>query len=125
MNRFQTERKIIFLVNPISGTKKKSKTIQHIQHELQKQNIDFEILTTREDGDYKDISRKIKDEKFTDVIIVGGDGSVNQVVGSLKHLPLNFGIIPFGSGNGLARSLGVPMNSKAALKEFWMEKQRI
>jgi YegS/Rv2252/BmrU family lipid kinase len=50
------------------------------------------------------------------VVIIGGDGTVNSLVGALHHLNVNFGIIPFGSGNGLARAAGIPSRPKAALQ---------
>jgi diacylglycerol kinase family enzyme len=49
-----------------------------------KQNIPFEILPTVASGDYDFLKSKIREEHFTDVIIIGGDGSVNQVVQALR-----------------------------------------
>jgi YegS/Rv2252/BmrU family lipid kinase len=54
-------------------------------------------------------------EHITDVVMIGGDGTVNQVTGALCHLPLRFGIIPVGSGNGLARAAGIPVKPQQAL----------
>ena len=109
------ERKIIFLVNPISGTAKKTRITQHIQETLTAKQVQFEILPTNETGDYGLIADKIGNENITDIVIVGGDGSVNHVVSALHKYPVSFGIIPFGSGNGLARSAGIPMDAKEAL----------
>ncbi len=108
-------RKIVYLINPISGTKGKSDLLSEIDKKTRKANIDFEILPTVADGNYKFVGDKIEQEKITDVIICGGDGSVNQVVQSLANAPVNFGIIPMGSGNGLALSAGIPRNTSKAL----------
>src|SRR5476651_905378 len=100
------ERKIIYLVNPISGTAKKDGIKKLIERETAAQNIFFEIVTTSADGDYDLLKDKISRERFTDVIMIGGDGTVNQVTNALRHLNVRFGIIPVGSGNGLARAAG-------------------
>ena len=109
------KRKIIYLINPISGTSKKDGIKKLIEKETAFQEIPFEILSTNSKGDYDFIKEKIIKEKITDVIIVGGDGTVNQVTFALKDLPVRFGIIPLGSGNGLAFAANIPKKIKAAL----------
>lgn len=108
-------RKIIYLINPISGTKGKKELLQLIQHKTSAQQIPFEILPTVASGDYSFLKEKVTEEQITDIGICGGDGSVNQVVNSLGDTDINFGIIPMGSGNGLALSAGIPRNSEKAL----------
>jgi diacylglycerol kinase (ATP) len=109
------DRKIFFLINPISGTSKKEVVRKLIEKETTENNIPFEILPTNALGNYGFVEDKIHSEKYTDVVIVGGDGTVNQVIYALKHLNIRFGIIPLGSGNGLARSANIPMKPQAAL----------
>lgn len=109
-------RKIIYLINPISGTKGKNALTNLIEKSTNERKIEFEILPTVASGDYRFLEQKILEEKITDIAICGGDGSVNQVVQSLAHLPVNFGIIPMGSGNGLALSAGIPRQSDKALR---------
>ena len=109
------KRKIIFLINPISGTSKKDSIKKLIEKETTEQGIDFEILPTNAKGDYDALKDKIFQEKITDVVIVGGDGTVNQVTYALKELPVRFGIIPLGSGNGLAFSANIPKKVIGAL----------
>ncbi|HYE55661.1 MAG TPA: YegS/Rv2252/BmrU family lipid kinase [Chitinophagaceae bacterium] len=108
-------RRIIYLINPISGTKGKDALIQLISQKTTAQQIPFEILPTVASGDYNFLSAKIKEEGVTDVVVCGGDGSVNQVVHSLASLPVQFGIIPMGSGNGLAFAARIPKASSKAL----------
>ena len=64
--------------------------------------IPFDIISSSESGDYRILQTYIKEKAVTDVVIIGGDGTVSKVIGSLKDPDLNFGIIPCGSGNGLA-----------------------
>ncbi len=108
-------RKIIYLINPISGTGKKEAIKKLIIAETEKKSIPFEILQTNAAANYSFLKEKIYQEKITDIVMVGGDGTINQVVNSLKELPIKFGIIPVGSGNGLARAAQIPMKPKEAL----------
>ncbi len=108
-------RKIIYLINPISGTKKKAQVRELISRKTREQGIDFEIRVTKTDGDYDFLRKKVKEEKITDVVICGGDGTVNSVVKALQKIRVNIGIIPMGSGNGLAFAAKIPKQIPRAL----------
>jgi diacylglycerol kinase (ATP) len=108
-------RKIIYLINPISGTRGKSSLKELVISKTKERKIPFEVLPTMIDGDYRFLRSKIKDDGITDIIVCGGDGSVNAAVHSLADTPVNFGIVPMGSGNGLAYAAGIPRNSSKAL----------
>ena len=71
------ERKLLFLVNPISGTRKKEKLIGFITDKLNAVNISFEIEFTNATGNYTLLNEDVVSKRITDIIIVGGDGSVN------------------------------------------------
>ena len=103
------------MINPISGTAKKESIRKLIEKENQARNIIFEIGDTNAAGDYEILKDKITKEQFTDVVMIGGDGTINQVTNSLRLLPIKFGIIPFGSGNGLALAAGIPTKPALAL----------
>ena len=109
-------RKIIYLINPISGTAKKDEIRQQIQQITTAKNIPFEIVPTNATGNYDFLKDKIETEKVTDLVMVGGDGTVNQVVNTLQHVAVNFGIIPMGSGNGLAYAAGIPKKPQEAIE---------
>lgn len=109
------ERKIIYLFNPISGTQKKSTIKSLVARKTRDREIEFEILSTAKDGDYDFLKKKIQKEFFTDVVICGGDGTVNAVVASLRGTKVNIGIIPMGSGNGLAFAAKIPKQPSRAL----------
>ena len=108
-------RKIIYFINPVSGTKGKEQVIKLIEKKTREQNIPFEILNTNAQGDYFFLKQKIEDENITDIVICGGDGTVSQVAGSLIDEAVNIGIIPMGSGNGLALAAKIPRNPSKAL----------
>jgi diacylglycerol kinase (ATP) len=109
------QRKIVYLINPVSGTGKKEGLEKMIQQKTKARAIDFDILRTNAAGDYEYLKDKIARDGITDVVMAGGDGTVNRVVASLYDTGVNFGIIPMGSGNGLAFGAGIPKNCAKAI----------
>jgi len=109
------ERKLIYLINPIAGTRKKQQLRKMIERETSSRGLEYVILPTHPTGNYDDVIDLINTKGFTDVIAVGGDGTVNHVVQSMRHLPVRFGILPVGSGNGLALAANIPLKPQAAL----------
>ena len=101
-------RKILFFINPISGTRSKLQLEKKILKKCHEQNVVFEILLTAEDGDYTILRGKVKKDKITDIVVCGGDGSLNPIVAALLNIKINIGIIPLGSGNGLAFTAKIP-----------------
>lgn len=108
-------RHIIYIINPISGTSTKKGIRELIEEKTKKAGIPFQILPSVANGDYTFLQSIIKEEKITDIVIAGGDGTVSQVVGSLMGSNVNFGIIPCGSGNGLAYAAKIPRQTERAL----------
>jgi diacylglycerol kinase (ATP) len=108
-------RRLLYIVNPISGTKDKQELKEIIRQETERAGLEYEIYPSVASGDYRFLHPVLKEKKITDVIIAGGDGTVNRVVNSFKGFNVQFGIIPLGSGNGLALSASIPKNAKRAL----------
>ena len=108
-------RKIIYIINPISGTRTKKDLQQFVEEKTKEQGISFSVYPSVADGDYSFLRSIIKEEKITDVVIAGGDGTVSQVVGSLLNEDVSFGIIPCGSGNGLALAAKISKQPAKAL----------
>jgi YegS/Rv2252/BmrU family lipid kinase len=79
-------------------------------------NIAFEILFTSEDGNYTFLKNKIEKEGITDIVICGGDGSISPIISSLLNTKINIGILPLGSGNGLATAAGIPKSLDKAFE---------
>jgi diacylglycerol kinase (ATP) len=107
--------KIIYLINPISGTKEKSGLIALIQKKSTAAGIAYEIMETDKTGKYENLKNKINKEAITSVAVCGGDGTVSAVAAALMGITINIGIIPMGSGNGLALSAGIPATPSKAL----------
>ena len=108
-------RKIIYLINPISGTRSKEPLLRMIKQRTTARGIPFEILPTNKDGDYSALKEKIKQDSITDVIVCGGDGTVSMIAGALLDLDIRFGVVPMGSGNGLALAAKIPVQHSRSL----------
>jgi YegS/Rv2252/BmrU family lipid kinase len=115
-------RRLLFIVNPISGRGKALKSKSTIKRFCKKRRINYSILETEKAGDASNYARKGISSGFDAIVAIGGDGTVNEVGRELIGQNVPLGIIPKGSGNGLARHLGVPMNTKRALRRIYTGK---
>jgi diacylglycerol kinase (ATP) len=111
-------RHIVYLINPISGTGGKKSLRSLIGRLTEEQRIHYSIVDTHPTGDYHFLREKIKLEFVTDVVVAAGDGTVRQVAKALQGIPapVSLGIIPKGSGNGLAFAAGIPKDPRRALE---------
>ncbi|MGK2861331.1 MAG: diacylglycerol/lipid kinase family protein [Chitinophagaceae bacterium] len=109
------QQRIIYIINPIAGTRTKKDLRQIVEKNTKKKGISFHLFPSVADGDYSFLRSIITEEKITDVVIAGGDGTVSQVISSLMMTDVNFGILPCGSGNGLAFAAKIPKNPEKAL----------
>ncbi len=112
-------RRFIYFINPISGTGGKTLLPELIRKKTSEQNIPFEIEHTNAAGDYNYLKKKIAKENITDIIVCGGDGTVNKIAGALLGVEVNIGIIPMGSGNGLAFAAKIPKKTTKALETIF------
>ncbi|MDD4970404.1 MAG: YegS/Rv2252/BmrU family lipid kinase [Paludibacter sp.] len=110
--------KIAFIINPFSGTGKKEDIPALIKQVLDPKLFEPEIVFTESRGHGTELAKSFVDKGFNIVVAVGGDGTVNEVGRSLVHTNTSLGIVPIGSGNGLARHLGIPMNTKKAIHQL-------
>ncbi len=104
-------------MNPIAGTGNKSKVRKIIERKMAEKNADYEIHPTNAGGDYSFLRSKIKDG-VRDIVVAGGDGTLNAVVNNLRDTNVNFGLIPLGSGNGLALTAGISKNTATAIDQL-------
>ena len=107
--------KVLFIINPISGGKKKDDVPALIEKNLDTSLFEPTIVFTNRAFHGSKLAKKGLGE-YDYIIAVGGDGTVNEIASSLAGTDTVLGIIPFGSGNGLARFLGIPMNTEEAIK---------
>jgi len=110
-----TKRKICFIINPISGIGRQ-KVIEKLVSDLLDTTV-FEpsLVYTEGPKHATTLAKKAAHEGFEIVVAVGGDGSVNEIANGLVGTRAAMAILPTGSGNGLARHLGIPMDLKKAM----------
>jgi len=111
-------RNIIFLVNPVAGTSKKEAVLKEIEKVMAEKGIPHSFVPTNPAGNYGFLKETVEKENITDIIIVGGDGTINHVTDALRGVQVNFGIIPLGSGNGLAYAAGISSKPLHALEQL-------
>lgn len=110
------KKKAVFVINLISGTSDKAAIPGLIDQYLDKTKFEYEIAITQYAGHASEIATKAKDDGVDVVVAVGGDGTVNEVARAIVHSNTALGIIPCGSGNGLARHLLLPLNVRKAIE---------
>lgn len=106
---------ITFILNPISGTVSKAGIPALIEERVDRSKFTFSIEETQYAGHGTEIAAQAAYRGDDIVVAVGGDGTVNEVGKGLINTDTALGILPCGSGNGLARHLMIPMNAAKAL----------
>jgi diacylglycerol kinase (ATP) len=108
----QTKEKIAFIINPKSGSNKKYKLPELIQEIIDPLKFEVDYFFTRCAGHATELATRLAEKKYSRVVAVGGDGTINEVAKALIGTNAVLGIIPCGSGNGLARFLKIPLKVK-------------
>lgn len=96
--------KIVFITNPVAGGKSKEHIIRFLQWEMPRARVQWEIVRTEYPGHAGEIAASTDADC---VVAVGGDGTVNEVAAAIAGTTKVLGIIPCGSGDGLARHLHI------------------
>ena len=112
------KKKTAIIVNPISGIGRQKKIETLLKDNLDHDLFDYTVRYTERIHHGTDLAREAVDQGFDCVVAVGGDGSVNDVAQGLKDTGITMGIIPCGSGNGLARSLKIPLKPALAIRQL-------
>ncbi|WP_374948375.1 diacylglycerol/lipid kinase family protein [Mucilaginibacter sp.] len=109
------KRKALFIINPVSGGKQKDDVPGFIRKYLDHSILEYETVYSTGVKHARDVAREMA-PVFDMIVAVGGDGTINEVASAIAGTDTILGVIPYGSGNGLSRFLGVPMNASAAIK---------
>lgn len=112
----QNSRKTFLIINRYAGHGKGEMAIKMVIPYLIKNGCQVEYAYTEKPGHAAELSAKASLENFGLVVAVGGDGTVNEVARGLIGTSIPMGIIPMGSGNGLARELGISMNMSKSMR---------
>jgi YegS/Rv2252/BmrU family lipid kinase len=109
----------LVVINPISGPSRRRsvETSARLARDvLGSHGVRVDVCVTRGPGDAREAATRARDGGYDLVLAWGGDGTINEVAGALAFSPVPLGIVPGGSGNGLARELGIPLDAAAALE---------
>ena len=109
------KKRILFIINPIAGVKRKDAIPAHIAACLNHDLYEHQIVYTERRGHATEIAEQAVRDGIDVVVVAGGDGSVNEVACALIGSDTVLVILPFGSGNCLARHLGYPMKVREAI----------
>lgn len=109
------KRSYHFIINPISGIRKKLHIVDALNKFLDSDKINWGVSFTQREEHATILTLEAIERKIDAVIVVGGDGSVNEVAKALINTNVALGVIPAGSGNGFARHLKIPMAAKSAI----------
>jgi YegS/Rv2252/BmrU family lipid kinase len=110
------KKKVLFILNPVSGGKPTDKIPDIIRSEIDTGKYDYEIKFTKHPGHAHELANNAITENIDIIVAVGGDGTVNEVASCLIQSKVVLGIVPVGSGNGLARHLGIPRSVSKAIR---------
>jgi YegS/Rv2252/BmrU family lipid kinase len=108
----------LFIINPISGTRSKTNIPSQIYSNLNCSKDKIEIQFTTHKGHANQLAKEAVKKKIPKIISVGGDGTMNEIANALLGTDTALGIIPMGSGNGLARHAGIPMQTAKAIQHL-------
>lgn len=111
-------KRIVFIVNPKAGTNLQKHIRKSVDQHLDHRRFIYGIWHTEKAGHAAELARKAREEGYEIVVAVGGDGSINEVASELMHTDVALGIIPAGSGNGLAMHLGYGRDIDQAVRKL-------
>lgn len=111
-------KRILFVINPISGGKKKTAFNKQVLEALDLAKFDPTFKITDHANHAYELGRLAIEERFDAVVAVGGDGTINELGSAILGTGMPLGIVPEGSGNGLALYLGIPFNESAAIRRI-------
>lgn len=112
MNR----KKARLIINPISGTHSKEGLDEAVCQVLEPLGYEIDVRWTDGQGAATRLAREAIDAGYGSVFAAGGDGTINETARALRDTGVALGIIPCGSGNGLARHIGIPVDIHGALE---------
>ena len=112
----ELKKKILVIINPISGAAHRDYMPEIVNRNLDSERFDVYVRFTQGPGHATEMAKKAIEHQFDGVIAIGGDGTINETASALINSPTALGIVPCGSGNGLARHLGIPLIPERALK---------
>ncbi len=114
----EIRKRVLFIVNPVSGVNQSRKAVlgDVITQQLDSNLFDCEIKFSESSENVRELSRTAANGGVDIIVAVGGDGTLNQVVKGMIGSHATLALVPAGSGNGLARHLGIPIDIEQSIK---------
>ena len=111
--------RLAFIINPVAGSSTRwnrhADLVDTIRRRCAAAAADHEVAFTERPGHGRELAEALAGRGFSPVVAWGGDGTVNEVASALMHRDAALGIVPAGSGNGLARELGISLRPEEAI----------
>ena len=117
------KKRMLVIVNPISGVGRQKKIERILNDNLNKDLFDYTVRYTEHIHHGTELAREGAMQGFDVITAVGGDGSVNDVISGMHGSNATLGIIPCGSGNGLARCMKIPLTPALAIRVLNQENE--
>lgn len=109
------KKKVQFIINPISGGTSKKLIVRAIETRMDRNLYEWDVVYTTHGGHGAEMAKELAEQNYDVVVAVGGDGTISEIASSLVNTQTALGIIPCGSGNGLARHLHLPLEYAKAV----------
>lgn len=124
-----TPQKVVVIINPISGAGRR-RDVARVRAEQaaalsEQRRLNAEVFVTERPGHARELAQAGLRRGATMFVAWGGDGTVNEVGSALVGSDATMAIVPSGSGNGLARELGVPLDPAAAFQVVFEGRARV
>lgn len=111
-----TPKHLVFIVNPRAGVERVKEIQDAVNAHLDSSIYSHEIQHTQHAGHGTQLAAEAAGKGAYAVVAVGGDGSVNDITKGLIGTNTLLAIIPKGSGNGMARTMGIPLDVALAIQ---------
>jgi diacylglycerol kinase (ATP) len=118
-------KRIAFIVNPKAGTNLQRNIEEGVDKHLNHRNFTHGFKYTERAGHAFELAKEATEEAYDIVVAVGGDGSINEVASALMDTETTLGIVPAGSGNGLAMHLGYGRDINEAIRKINFAEERV
>jgi len=118
------DQKFFLIVNLIAGHGRCKELFPKVRAELERRGIDYELHFTNEPLEATDVAKMGLEAGFSQIIAMGGDGTVNEVANGLNGMDATMCVIPAGNGNDFVRTIGIPNDPIRALDTLTSGKDR-
>lgn len=111
-------RRIMFIINPVAGNGRGAELIPKIKIAMEQAQLDYGLKISSREGRVEVLADEAVKEGFTEIVAVGGDGTITEVMNGIFEKSVTMGIIPSGTGNDFIRSINIPSDSNAAIQSI-------